>query len=204
MGMQAEGLSHVKPDVDYSQIPPIQQKRIIAFVNHFVTNTVSYLNTFSQSCESRFMDFEYKIQKIEASLLILEAQLASIPGFEPVVVVENEPKHESIIEQPMELPEVTETDQLEELNESNTINGIKAIDDPRFATFFRMVRVGVNQEAVKLKMKSEGFDPDVLELFGNKLKSLIAFTSDDFLPTSNSVCMHGIFRYLVFVCLHKY
>lgn len=38
--------------------------------------TVSYLNNFAQSCESRFMEFEYKIEKIEASLLILESQVS--------------------------------------------------------------------------------------------------------------------------------
>ncbi|XP_076252552.1 coiled-coil domain containing 53 [Rhynchophorus ferrugineus] len=70
----------IQTDVDYTQILPIQQKRTIAFINHFITNTVSFLNTFAQSCESRFMEFEYKIQKLEASLLILEAQLSSIPG----------------------------------------------------------------------------------------------------------------------------
>lgn len=91
--MQPIDLSSIKNDVDYSQvnwefffiiglyyhyclqIPPIQQKRIITFVNHFVTSTVSFLNNFCNSCEDRFMQFEYKMQKIEASLLILETQV---------------------------------------------------------------------------------------------------------------------------------
>lgn len=41
-------------------------------------NTVSFLNTFCKSCESRLMEFEYKLQKVEASLLILESQVSVI------------------------------------------------------------------------------------------------------------------------------
>ncbi|KAJ8973421.1 hypothetical protein NQ317_016704 [Molorchus minor] len=80
--MQVNELPGVDSNVDLTQILPIQQKRTIAFVNHFIMKTVSFLNNFAQSCESRFMDFEYKIQKIEASLLILEAQLSSISGLD--------------------------------------------------------------------------------------------------------------------------
>lgn len=39
-------------------------------------NTVSFLNEFAQNCESRLLEFDYKIQKVEASLLILESQVS--------------------------------------------------------------------------------------------------------------------------------
>lgn len=38
-----------------------------------------------------------------------------------------------------------------------------ANQDPRYARFFRMVQVGVPPQAVKLKMKAEGLDPNILE-----------------------------------------
>lgn len=41
-------------------------------------NTVDYLNNFSQSCESRLIQFEYKLQKVESSLLILESQVSTL------------------------------------------------------------------------------------------------------------------------------
>lgn len=44
-------------------------------------NTVSLLNEFSKTCESRLMEFEYKIQKVEASLLILESQVSKFTLF---------------------------------------------------------------------------------------------------------------------------
>lgn len=40
-------------------------------------NTVDFLNIFSQSCESRLIEFEYKLQKVESSLLILESQVST-------------------------------------------------------------------------------------------------------------------------------
>lgn len=57
------------------QIQPVQQKNTVSFVNQFTMRTVQFLNRFAQTCESRFMNFEYKLQKVEASLLILESQV---------------------------------------------------------------------------------------------------------------------------------
>lgn len=41
--------------------------------------------------------------------------------------------------------------------------GIKAKDDPRYQKFFKMLRVGVLEPAVRLKMQNEGLDPNILE-----------------------------------------
>nr|CAH7716412.1 unnamed protein product [Callosobruchus chinensis] len=162
----------VDPDEDLTQILPIQQKRTITFVNHFIMKTVSFLNQFAQSCESRFMEFEYKIQKIEASLLILESQLSSIPGLD-----EDEKCSSSTVAEKNEtvsLEEISEVDTQDDKIESDPANvetrtvnvepeGIKAKDDPRYSKFFKMLHVGVPEPAVKLKMRNEGVDPNILE-----------------------------------------
>lgn len=57
----------------YCQVPPINQKRTISFINHFIVHTVTFLNKFTLSCEERLLEFEYKLQRIEASLEILES-----------------------------------------------------------------------------------------------------------------------------------
>ncbi|KAH1019377.1 hypothetical protein HUJ04_009204 [Dendroctonus ponderosae] len=152
MKMQTDELPHIKTDLDYTQIPPIQQKRIIAFVNHFITNTVSYLNTFCQSCESRFMQFEYKVQKIEASLLILESQ-SSTESKRDETKVQKYPKENATVNK--------EANQAQQEPVEQT--GVKASEDPRFAKFFKMLKVGVQAPAVKLQMKAEGVDPAVLD-----------------------------------------
>ncbi|KAH1026573.1 hypothetical protein HUJ05_000215 [Dendroctonus ponderosae] len=135
-------------------IPPIQQKRIIAFVNHFITNTVSYLNTFCQSCESRFMQFEYKVQKIEASLLILESQGSTESNRQATPMKVR--KYPKVKHWPY--PKANQAQQ-----EPVGQTGVKASEDPRFAKFFKMLKVGVQAPAVKLQMKAEGVDPAVLE-----------------------------------------
>ncbi|XP_044002107.1 WASH complex subunit 3 isoform X2 [Aphidius gifuensis] len=63
-------------------VPPIHQKRIVSFINHFVVNTVTFLNKFALNCEEKLYEFENKLQKIEAALVILESRLASVPGLE--------------------------------------------------------------------------------------------------------------------------
>lgn len=60
------------------QVPPIDQKRIVAFINHFVVNTVAFLNKFAVNCETKFIDFDSKLHKVEASLAILEAKVDEI------------------------------------------------------------------------------------------------------------------------------
>lgn len=48
---------------------------MVAFVNHFIVNTVTFLNKFIANCETKFIAFESKLQKVEASLLIVEAKV---------------------------------------------------------------------------------------------------------------------------------
>lgn len=46
--------------------------------------TVSFLNNFAETCETRLMEFDSKIQNIEASLLILESQVSVYLYFFPL------------------------------------------------------------------------------------------------------------------------
>jgi len=160
------------PNVDYTQILPIQQKRIVAFINHFIMNTVSLLNTFAQSCESRLMEFEFKLQKVEASLLIVESQLSSISGLDNIenmtqsTKAPSNSKENSVEQIPEDLPAIVEDSPLRGTDNGVPLKaegGPKYCEDARYARFFKMVRVGVAAEAVKLKMKSEGFDPNILD-----------------------------------------
>nr|CAI5846231.1 unnamed protein product [Callosobruchus analis] len=129
--------------------------------------TVSFLNQFAQSCESRFMELEYKMQKIEASLLILESQLSSIPGLDEDI------KCSSIQHTDQKISEVDTKDDKTALDPDTASAGntpdnveseqIKAKNDSRYSKFFKMLHVGVPEPAVKLKMKNEGLDPNILE-----------------------------------------
>lgn len=73
--MEIDNLPILGTTVDKSQVPPIHQKRILAFVNHFITSTCKFLNDFILSCENKFIDIERKIQRVEASLIIIESKV---------------------------------------------------------------------------------------------------------------------------------
>lgn len=48
-------------------------------------------------------------------------------------------------------------------DEQDNLSGVKACDDTRYRKYFKMLQFGVPPPAVKIKIKNEGFDPDVLE-----------------------------------------
>lgn len=48
---------------------------MVAFINHFIVNTVTFLNDFMANIESKFIEFESKLQNIESSLTIVEAKV---------------------------------------------------------------------------------------------------------------------------------
>ncbi|KAF5302297.1 hypothetical protein FQA39_LY10336 [Lamprigera yunnana] len=146
--MEVSDFPTIDPSCDYEKISPILQKRVVVFINHFVTNTVSFLNTFAQSCESRLLEFEYKLRKVEASLLILESQLSSISGLDNSA-------NGTRMNDTLDLPEVETEEETEHLTQ--------ATEDPRFTKFFKMLQFGVPLQAVKNKMTSEGLDSSILD-----------------------------------------
>ncbi|XP_047119415.1 WASH complex subunit 3 isoform X1 [Schistocerca piceifrons] len=172
--MDVDGLPIIGPGVDYTQpsqqlassnlklgewkielVTPIHQKRMYAFINHFITNTVSFLNKFSQSCELRLEKFDSRLQKLEASLCILETKLNSIAGLDevPVTVSSSADKPEEL--QP---PVTTETTTVQPDPQPQI--------DPTLSKFVRMIQVGVPVQAVRMKMQAEGMDPSVLDNYG--------------------------------------
>lgn len=62
----------------------------------------------------------------------------------------------------IELPEIVDNVEIS-VSENRISNGIIASQDPRFLKFFKMLQVGVPNQAVKNKMALEGLDPSILE-----------------------------------------
>ncbi|XP_063975100.1 WASH complex subunit 3 [Diachasmimorpha longicaudata] len=168
----------VEPTVDYTKVPPIHQKRTVSFINHFVVNTVSFLNKFALSCEERLFEFENKLQRIEAALIILESRLASIPGLdsgsvEPTACdpknVESDNKPLIVEPEKQEVPvNIDELDKIEETKPQPELEvpsaELQPINKhPLYEKYFKMVNVGVPKAAVKIKMTQEGLDPSLLD-----------------------------------------
>lgn len=170
MDVQTDSGIPLGQNEDLTQILPIQQKRTIAFVNGFIMQTVSFLNKFAQSCESQFMELEYRMQKIESLVLILESQLSSIEGLTDGT--ENTVNYNQ--NNVTETEEINKTFSNQKDIEENKLPIIesrpkesKVKIDPLYGKFFKMVQVGVPVQAVKLKMQNEGLDPNILDMGEN-------------------------------------
>uniref|UniRef100_A0A182MTE8 Coiled-coil domain-containing protein 53 n=1 Tax=Anopheles culicifacies TaxID=139723 RepID=A0A182MTE8_9DIPT len=150
--------------VQKHELPPTNQKRMVAFINHFIVSTVTFLNKFASDCETRFVNYEQKIQNLEASLMIVEAKLASID-------VLKQPDNTTAIEgnkQSAIAPSTTET---KPVPEQESLPDVPANQpaaperDPKYESYFKMLHVGVPLGAVKNKIVSEGLDPDYIDQF---------------------------------------
>ncbi|XP_055530539.1 WASH complex subunit 3 [Wyeomyia smithii] len=137
------------------ELPPTNQKRMVAFINHFILSTVSFLNQFATDCESKLVAHEYKMQSLEASLLIVEAKLASIDALKTDVA---------------SAPSTNPSSSNDTTNNSGGTDDVKedppsTEQDPRYERYLKMVRVGVPVLVVKNKISSEGLDPDYIDRF---------------------------------------
>ncbi|NXH81473.1 WASC3 protein, partial [Edolisoma coerulescens] len=159
------------------QVPAIQQKRTVAFLNQFVVHTVQFLNRFSTVCEEKLSALSLRIQQIETTLNILDAKLSSIPGLEDVKFevssanvnksVTNGPVAQAAADQQTAVsPQSGQNNTQEEglqKTEVVTENVTTVAKDPRYARYLKMVQVGVPVMAIRNKMISEGLNPDLLE-----------------------------------------
>ncbi|XP_055916721.1 WASH complex subunit 3 [Eupeodes corollae] len=156
--------------IDKTQIPPLHQKRILAFVNHFVISSCSFLNDFASKCETKFIEVERKMQKLEASLIIIESKLSSIPSLEEptqnIETTSKPPLQQEIQEETKEADTSVAGKDGEDKNDEPpppVETGVKACEDARYKKFFKMLQFGVPIDAVKLKMKAEGVDPTIID-----------------------------------------
>ncbi|XP_045529057.1 WASH complex subunit 3 [Pieris brassicae] len=152
--------SPVSGNIDYDSMAALQQKRTLAFVNHFILTTVQFLNNFAKQCEHKLMCYENKLEKINASLVLLETRLSSLPE-----ISSPEP---SLIKQQFETnsENTTQAEATTDAEEKTTDGGEKPTQTIKaeYMRFVKMVHVGVPIQAVKLKASLEGLDPNELDI----------------------------------------
>ncbi|XP_043239291.1 WASH complex subunit 3-like [Amphibalanus amphitrite] len=81
--MDLDGISDLDSTINYEEVGALSQRRIIAFFNEFVAQTVTFLNKFSSQCEEKLFTVDTRLEKLETMLSILEAKLSSVPGLTP-------------------------------------------------------------------------------------------------------------------------
>jgi len=49
---------------------------MLAFLNHFIVHTTSFLNRFSVICEEKLEDLLVRLQRLETTVCLLEAKVS--------------------------------------------------------------------------------------------------------------------------------
>uniref|UniRef100_A0A182NZR4 Coiled-coil domain-containing protein 53 n=1 Tax=Anopheles epiroticus TaxID=199890 RepID=A0A182NZR4_9DIPT len=137
---------------------------MVAFINHFIVSTVTFLNKFASDCESRFVTYEQKLQNLEASLMIVEAKLASIDVLKQLNDTSAATKQTDNQPTILVTAEGDAKPTGEPLPEA-TPNPPAVERDPKYDLYFKMLHLGVQLGAVKNKIASEGLDPDYIDRF---------------------------------------
>ena len=177
--MDEHGLPIVGAGVDYTKVPALDHKNTLVFLNKFIVHTSQFLNRFSLVCEEKLSDLSLRIQKVDISLNILEAKLASIPGLEGIQATSQYEPPAAIAGASLAsnaspamatasapaAPAVTApppppgAQPVEEPKKSV----MKIRDHPDYKEFFKLKRLGVNHLQIQMKMKAKGLNPDLLE-----------------------------------------
>ncbi|XP_071941962.1 WASH complex subunit 3-like [Antedon mediterranea] len=160
--MDSDGLPIVGPGVDLSKVGAIHPKRMLAFLNHFVSHTTRFLNRFSCVCEQKLSDLNIRIQHLETTMNLLEAKLASIPWLEDVEIAPAITASEPETQTATNLPALPAAESPGKSTPSaSTV--VTVSQDPRYAKFFKMINMGVPAAALRQKARLEGLNPDYLD-----------------------------------------
>uniref|UniRef100_A0A7E4VUF7 WASH_WAHD domain-containing protein n=1 Tax=Panagrellus redivivus TaxID=6233 RepID=A0A7E4VUF7_PANRE len=177
--------SFIQSDVDLKDVQSLEVKKPILLINEFIMRTTDTVNTFAVKMESIVFDLESRLIELETQLDLMDAKLSSCkpktgdtpePSKEtPKVETEPPPAPSNMILDPpmststpidrnppqiVEAPAApTEQPQPEVPAESNTM---KISEHPDFVKYFKMLKLGIPEAAVRIKMSSEGVDPDIL------------------------------------------
>ncbi|XP_060869556.1 WASH complex subunit 3 isoform X1 [Metopolophium dirhodum] len=172
---------------ELKKVPPMEQRQLVTYINHFITSTVTFLNNFMTHCEAKMMKSEQRLQKISASLCILETKLNSVPELRELQSSQfqtSEPPSNQLKDN------LHNTEVTDEHNKTEATDGLiktettdahgktediisepaavvdespnEPIVDPTILKYRKMIQFGVPRGAVELKMVNEGLDPKLL------------------------------------------
>ncbi|CAG0886528.1 unnamed protein product [Darwinula stevensoni] len=159
-------------------VPPINQKRTLAFLNHFIIETVNFLNKFAEACEVKLEDMNRRLVQVETCLSILEAKLSSIPGLEkekqssdpcelsaePLPNGDtNKGNQITSVEADGAEARIKYHESVEIIEKPISVTQEKPPADPRLAKYLKMLQVGIPLPAVRQKMAMENIDPSLLQ-----------------------------------------
>lgn len=149
-------------------------------VNSFVLSTSDFLNKFASLCEQKLSRVSAQVQRVEIVLALLEAKLDSIGWMAPGGALPvsapaagaADPAQAAIasssapVAPPMgaAAPAAAASAAPAAPPAAPAAPLLKVKDDSRYGKYFKMLGMGVPKAAVRIKMSSEGVDPDVIDM----------------------------------------
>ena len=128
----------------------IDTKKTIAMINAFSVATGEFLNHFCAKAHKKISQVNRQIERLEGLTALLEHKVNSFPAD---------------LNPPQAAPAATP-----QVNPSDPTSAPIAEPEPPkseidecYLPYIRMLKVRVPRQAVKLKMRADGFDPDILD-----------------------------------------
>jgi hypothetical protein len=70
--------------IDLALVDPIEKKRLVTFVNHFVSGTVNFLDKFARDAERKMEEMDNRIRRMENAVTMIEYKLDSVPKLKEI------------------------------------------------------------------------------------------------------------------------
>eukprot|EP01033_Poteriospumella_lacustris_P013558 gene13558-9707_t len=181
--------------LDKTKIKPVPAAKTLALINNFIANTTVFFNNFTEVIEDKISTLSNKITDVEILLAVLEAKLNSIPGLDHIEAAKPPPAATSTPAAPQAAPSSSSSSTAsaptpstpapapaqapapttDNSSSSSTETAAAApeeppkapslADDPDYAPFFRLLKVGVPLFVVQAKASAAGLDPSAFENF---------------------------------------
>ncbi|GMT14431.1 hypothetical protein PFISCL1PPCAC_5728 [Pristionchus fissidentatus] len=167
--MAEPDLSFIRPEVSLEEMRALDRRRLMAILNGMIMRMSEWIGEMAKKGEEQLMKAERRLEKADIKLRLLEIKLQaiSIDGDEKTAVTvvdekKNTVEEEEKIEEKKEIKIEEKKEEEIKVEEDKKHDGMMMKDDPRYSKYFKMVKMGIQEEAVRLKMSSEGVDPSIL------------------------------------------
>ena len=135
---------------EVSALPPFI---VTHHLNLFLVKYSQALKSFGDQTESKLMELQVKVNRIENALLLIEKKLEPFESDMKIATTKQE--HAVQVEASGKSKfEESETEIETEQNEREATK-LTVKNEPKFEKYFKMLKMGVPMEAVKLKMTRE-------------------------------------------------
>lgn len=163
---------------------PLDCRRVFAFFNEYVSQLVEFINRFAVSCEEKLIALDFKLNRLERLLVILEAKIGSAgvaevskvdstssvvtPTNVPSVDVTLDPSTSSLSQPPVspQSPERTDPAPADSsvVDDKDGEEARPSIDEDLYGKYVKMLHFGVPIQALRLKMSQDNVPEDIAEL----------------------------------------